>query len=115
MQDSDLNANGKLQLNYGLQQGQPGVGQSTDVVTGLALQNDGQILVSGYTNLATTKDHLGPNNIAVVRFNALNGTLDTSFGTGGLLNLDLQRALVGTQTDGGNDIADRMILQPDGK
>jgi uncharacterized delta-60 repeat protein len=115
MQDSDFNANGKLQLNYGIQQGMPGVGPSTDVVTGLALQSDGQILVSGYTNLASTKDHLGPNNIAVVRFNALNGTLDTSFGTSGLLNLDLQRALVGTPTDGSNDIADRMILQPDGK
>jgi uncharacterized delta-60 repeat protein len=67
------------------------------VVTSVALQSDGKILGAGQIN----------NFPGVIRLNT-NGTLDSSFGTGG----------VATNTFGGNatgDVAVGVVVQTDGK
>src|SRR5262249_15434318 len=62
----------------------------TDVAQGVALQADGRIVVVGHTNGgAATGD-----NFAVVRYNS-DGSLDTSFGQGGLVATNFR----GTSTD----------------
>jgi uncharacterized delta-60 repeat protein len=67
---------------------------------GLALQLDGRIVTAGYAYIdGRTTD------FAVVRYN-VDGTLDTSFGSGGKVTTDF----------GGNyDIAGAVAIQPDGK
>ena len=72
--------------------GGPGLGNS------VALQSDGRIVVAGKQNTG------GPNFAFVLaRYNS-NGTLDTSFGTGGIVTTDLggsdQGSFVGLQGDG---------------
>jgi len=65
----------------------------------VAIQADGKILVAGVTGPNANRD------FALVRYNA-NGTLDTGFGTGGLLTTDF-----GGTLDSGNALA----IQSDGK
>jgi uncharacterized delta-60 repeat protein len=65
----------------------------------LVLQPDGKILATGRTFIS------GNDDFAVARYNS-NGTLDTSFGTGGKVTTD-----IGSGDDSGQAIA----LQPDGK
>jgi uncharacterized delta-60 repeat protein len=65
----------------------------------LAIQPDARIVVAGYE---TNPD--GTTDSALVRLNP-NGSLDTSFGTGGKVTTNL----------GGNDFISRIALQPDGK
>jgi uncharacterized delta-60 repeat protein len=73
------------------------VGVLDEVGMGVAVQADGRIVVGGYTN--------GVNQEAlVVRYTA-GGTLDPSFGTGGMTMLNL-----GVQNQ-----ARALIVQPDGK
>ena len=50
----------------------------TDFFGGVALQGDGKIVVSGEVGATT-----GPTSLGVLRYNS-DGTLDTSFGTGGV-------------------------------
>jgi uncharacterized delta-60 repeat protein len=66
----------------------------------LALQQDGKILVAGRASPTS-----GPPDFGLVRYNA-DGSLDTSFGTGGLVQTDFS---------GKGDFAYAMTLQPDGK
>lgn len=66
---------------------------------GIAVQPDGKIIVSGNT--------LANANFFALRVNA-NGTMDNSFGTGGLITVDLFASNVG-------DLATCMLLQPNGK
>jgi uncharacterized delta-60 repeat protein len=54
-----------------------GLTSSWDTADAMALQADGKILVAGTTNGTS-----GNNDIALARYNA-NGSLDTSFGSGG--------------------------------
>src|SRR6266508_6659951 len=66
---------------------------------GLALQPDGKIVVTGYT-------YTGPTDLfALARYHA-DGSLDSSFGTGGTVT---------TAFAGGYDVGFRVALQPDGK
>src|SRR5262249_11238790 len=51
---------------------------STDEALAMALQRDGKIIAGGITNPAKSS----AENVALVRYNA-DGSLDTSFGTGG--------------------------------
>jgi uncharacterized delta-60 repeat protein len=110
-----------------------------DVATGVAIQQDGKIVVGGFTSSAAAEDQLSPasqlypNNlsfvflmavtspgsqIAVARYNP-DGSLDTSFGTGGvvttaidegaaafsmLIQQDNNIVLSGAATLGGDDI-----------
>ncbi|HEY0426280.1 MAG TPA: FG-GAP-like repeat-containing protein [Pyrinomonadaceae bacterium] len=64
-----------------------------DLVTGLAIQPDGKIIASGYANGGTATD------FATIRYNA-NGTVDTSFGVGGLARTDFDGGV-----DGGAEVA----------
>ncbi len=67
----------------------------------VAVQPDGKIVVAGFA-----VDAAGINgDFALARYNA-NGTLDTSFGTNGLVTTDL-----GTQSDDARALA----VQPDGR
>jgi uncharacterized delta-60 repeat protein len=65
----------------------------------LAIQSDGKILLGGFCSGVRNLD------FCIARFNS-NGTLDTSFGTGGKVIQD-----IGTWHDEGNSLA----IQPDGK
>jgi uncharacterized delta-60 repeat protein len=69
--------------------------------SGGALQSDGKIVVVGSTRalLPGTKSHF-----VVARYNP-DGSLDTTFGTGGTVTTDF----------GGNDAASDVVIQPDGK
>jgi uncharacterized delta-60 repeat protein len=75
-----LTASGALDQTFGGGDGWADTGflSTVPIRAGLAVQNDGKILVSA--------DHLG--NFAVARFDA-SGTLDSGFGTGGKVVVDL--------------------------
>jgi len=70
-------------------------GQAAQVIQ----QPDGKILVAGYTSGANFQ-----YNLELVRLNA-NGTVDTSFGSGGVV----------TAAPGYRNQIDAIVLQPDGK
>jgi uncharacterized delta-60 repeat protein/uncharacterized repeat protein (TIGR02543 family) len=55
----------------------------TRTINVIAIQDDSQIVVAGYTTYSTD----GSNDMLLLRFNS-NGTLDTSFGTGGVVTYD---------------------------
>ena len=69
-----------------------------DVATGVAIQADGRIVVGGYSHTGAA------NDFALARYNP-NGSLDTSFSGDGKQTTEL----------GGNDIAEGIALQSDGK
>jgi uncharacterized delta-60 repeat protein len=78
---------------------------NTEFVHSLTLQPDGKIVVVGSTDNLSQPE--GSVHFMVVRFNAADGSLDTSFGTGGFavstgFNIDAR---------GGLDVA----LEPDGR
>jgi len=75
-----------------------GSGGADDVAKALAVLPDGKIVLGGHTAGAD-------EDFALARYNP-NGSLDTSFGTGGT-----QITEVGT----GDDAANAMAVQPDGK
>ena len=74
---------------------------SGDQAISVEVQSDGKILVAGdaYQGTATATDFY------VLRFNE-NGTFDSSFGSNGKVFTDF---------NGLNDIADAMVIQPDGR
>jgi uncharacterized delta-60 repeat protein len=80
------------------------MGKYSDAANAMALQGDGKILVVGSTETVTgfTSTH----DIAVVRYNS-NGSLDSTFGSGGKVSTSFAR----NSDEYGNDIA----VQPDGK
>jgi uncharacterized delta-60 repeat protein len=93
-----LNADGTLDASFG-SGGSATVGVTGSPqleATGMALQPDGKILVAG--------GGLGPDSMLIARFNP-DGTVDTSFGTGG----------TGTVSFTGTSVANAIALQPDGK
>ncbi len=94
------NPNGTLDASFGIN-GKviTTIGSSTDEVRAMALQTDGKIVVAGYTN-----SFAGVSNFVVARYNS-TGSLDTSFGTGGVAVTDF----------GGVDMADSLAIQADGK
>ncbi len=76
------------------------LGTGMDQAEGVAIQPDGKIVVAGFTQGATTG-----LDFAVLRYNS-NGTLDTTFGKGGIVTTDF---------DGLDDQAADVVLQSDGK
>jgi uncharacterized delta-60 repeat protein len=76
----------------------PGFANGT-VARGVALQRDGKILLAGYYSAGGGLTHVG-----LVRYNA-DGSLDPSFGSGGIV----QTAV------GSDDYATGVVLQADGK
>ncbi|MCA8975883.1 MAG: hypothetical protein KDC98_14270, partial [Planctomycetes bacterium] len=95
------NADGTLDTTFG---GGDGIA-TTDILTlgnaaeTIALQPDGKILVAGVVHNATSDD------IAIVRYNP-NGTLDTSFGTNGVVVTDM---------GSWDDEAEKLIVLNDGR
>ncbi|MBE7495933.1 MAG: cadherin-like beta sandwich domain-containing protein [Verrucomicrobiaceae bacterium] len=75
------------------------IGSSHDIGRSVAIQSDGKLLVAGYSENGIFRD------FAMVRHNT-NGSLDTSFGTGGKVITP-----VGGNDDGGESV----VLQSDGK
>jgi uncharacterized delta-60 repeat protein len=88
--DTGFGSGGKVVTDFG----------GGDIVTSLALQPDGKIVVAGSARAANFID----NNFAVARYNA-NGSLDLSFGAEGITLTDF----------GQNDSASAVALQADGK
>jgi len=88
--DYSFGSSGKVITDFGL---------TNDYGYDLAIQSDGKIIVVGKTYQGTNYD------IAIARYNT-NGTLDNTFGYGGLIVKDLQNY---------DDIGQAVILQPDGK
>lgn len=105
-------ASGGLDLSFGsFGRVKTNVGGGTlDVGYALALQPDGKILLAGGAGLGGIPGPVNGNQsvnafLALVRFNT-NGTLDSSFGSGGS---------VVTQVGPYSDFATSIALQPDGK
>src|SRR5690242_13950861 len=69
--DTSFNGTGKTTTNF----------NGTDGATGITIQTDGKIIVSGYTPVGNSYGY------ALSRYNT-NGTLDASFGTGGKIITD---------------------------
>ncbi|MFN6130640.1 MAG: beta strand repeat-containing protein, partial [Planctomycetota bacterium] len=94
------NADGTLDTSFGTGgMVTTAIGTSTDFGYSVTIQPDGKIVVAGYARIGSTDD------FALVRYNA-NGTLDTSFGTGGKVT-----TAIGTSVDWGRSVT----IQPDGK
>jgi uncharacterized delta-60 repeat protein len=88
--DSFFGTNGKVTTS---------VGPIFDSTYALALQPDGKILAGGFSQGTSSAD------FAVVRYNS-NGTLDTAFGTGGIVT---------TSVGPDFELVRALALQPDGK
>ena len=79
----------------------------SDRAQSVAIQSDGKIVVAG----GAMVNSYG-KDFAVARYNS-NGTLDTSFGVGGKVSLDINEAIYGSI--GSDDIAYAVLVQNDGK
>ena len=97
--DSSFGTNGTLNTSFS---------SYRDYGNSIVLQADGKIVVAGQQQLLVTAPPRPPmptGNFAVARYNS-DGSLDTTFGTGGTLTTDL----------GGNDDSGySVVLQADGK
>jgi len=91
---------GSLDLTFGIN-GKliTDIGGGDDAGNSMAIQNDGKIVVLGFSNNGSNDD------FALIRYNA-NGTLDLSFGTNGKLV---------TPIGSGNDYGLSVAIQSDGK
>jgi uncharacterized delta-60 repeat protein len=78
------------------------VGTANDLIRAVAIQDDGKIVVAGYsyTNPSFSYDFV------VARYN-INGSLDNTFGTGGILTTAIIKNT--------NDYAESIAIQADGK
>ncbi len=96
------NSDGSLDATFGtgglVTTGFPGGGP--DEANAAVLQPDGKIIAAGQARMG------GNNEFALARYNS-DGSLDPTFGTGGLVTTDL--------ASGNNDFANAVVLQPDGK
>jgi uncharacterized delta-60 repeat protein len=88
--DTGFGTGGKVTTDFG---------SSDDFALALGIQPDGKIVAAGYSYNGSKY------YFALVRYNA-NGTLDTGFGTGGI---------VSTLMGSGHDQAHSLGIQPDGK
>jgi uncharacterized delta-60 repeat protein len=90
--DAGFGSGGEVTTDFGFHQ--------YDRAHAVALQTDGKIVVVGTAYSSGTG-----NNFALARYNT-NGSLDTSFGSGGEITTDFSK---------GDDQAFAVALQPDGK
>jgi len=94
------NAAGSLDTSFGTGgKVTTAIGSTDDEVLALVLQPDGKLVAAGFTASA------GNTAFALVRYNA-DGSLDTSFGTGGKVTTSIGSV---------DDKAIALVLQPDGK
>ena len=92
--DTTFGTNGKVTTNIGTQ-------PTVDRALHLAIQSDGKFIIAGDTNIGGSLD------FAAVRYNA-DGTVDTTFGTGGKVTADFANT-------GDNDYGKSVLIQSDGK
>ncbi len=93
------NADGSLDTSFGVGgKVLTDVGSASDFAYSVALQSDGKIVVAGYSVIGSQED------FALVRYN-VDGSLDTSFGTGGKVTTGISY----------HDYAYSVALQSDGK
>lgn len=97
------NANGTLDTSFG-SKGKviTTISRDNDVIEAMAIQADGKIVVAGWTEKFLSG---GTGNFVVARYNT-NGSLDTTFGTGGKVVTDFA---------GGQDHAEGVAIQTNGK
>ncbi|MGI8788174.1 MAG: FG-GAP-like repeat-containing protein [Pyrinomonadaceae bacterium] len=94
------NANGTLDTTVGTGgKVTTPIGNADDFASAIAIQTDGKIVAAGYTNNGANAD------FALVRY-AVNGTLDTTFGTGGKVT-----TLIGSS----DDFLNAAAIQSNGK
>ncbi len=86
--DSTFGTGGKVITDFG---------GSDDWAAALVLQPDGKLVAAGFSGTDSA-------NFALARYHP-NGSLDSTFGTGGKVITDF----------GGSDLANALVLQPDGK
>jgi uncharacterized delta-60 repeat protein len=99
-----FNANGTLDASFGTGGVvTTGFGVSAEA-TSVAVQADGKIVAAGFANLD------GADDFALVRYNS-NGTLDASFGTGGIVTTAFALGQGGFSEAQANSVA----VQPDGR
>jgi uncharacterized delta-60 repeat protein len=91
-----LNADGSLDTSFGAGGKQTVDFGGVDEAEGVAVQPDGKIVVTGFGGAG--------HDLVATRLNA-DGTVDTSFGTGGKTSINF----------GGTESGGAMALQPDGK
>ena len=96
MQVLRYNSNGSLDSTFN---GTGRAEMTSGTASAVALQPDGKIIVAGDNGPAANID------MKVVRYNA-NGTLDTTFDEDGIVT---------TPIGGGTDLANAVVIQPDGK
>jgi uncharacterized delta-60 repeat protein len=94
--DPSFGGDGKVTTDMGL---------GEESATGVAIQNDGSIVVVGYTDLPHEGgETFGPSKFALARY-AADGTLDASFGTAGRVltafSTDAMPRAIAVQNDGG--------------
>ena len=88
--DTSFNGNGKVIQHLG----------NASEANAVAVQSDGQIVVAGQENAGSGF------TFVLERYNGSNGSLDSTFGTGGVITTN-----VGGTADGANGL----LIQPDGK
>lgn len=109
--DNTFGSSGKVTTNFSGTGGQATA--SYDVAHAVFLQPDGKIVLAGITSTAVPAG----NNIALARYNA-NGTLDTTFGSGGKVTTShttIPGSLVDPITGYGDTEVKDAALQADGK
>jgi uncharacterized delta-60 repeat protein len=99
-----VNADGKLDSTFGGGIVRTDFGGTDDTARALALQADGRIVVAGSMRNTAVSTNVG-FDFALARYNT-DGSLDTSFASGGKLAVDFF---------GASDLALAVTLQPDGK
>ncbi|MEO0024314.1 MAG: hypothetical protein RL196_755 [Actinomycetota bacterium] len=107
-----FNADGSLDESFGTAADETpngvvntSLGEGDDFACGLAVASDGKILVGGYHQDGTS------TNITVLRFTT-DGTLDDTFG---VADDGTQNGVVNTSLGEGDDVANAIALQADGK
>ncbi|MEG4147060.1 DUF4347 domain-containing protein [Microcoleus sp. Pol12B5] len=97
--DTTFGSNGKVTTDFGSGNTLTSPFDGYDSGSAILLQPDGKFVILGTTNYFSNY-----RDFALARYNS-NGTLDTTFGTGGKVTTNFE----------GSDTAEDLVLQPDGK
>jgi uncharacterized delta-60 repeat protein len=114
-QDSNFFANARANFSFSATITGGQVSGDTNAITGLVIQPNNQIVMTGFTNLTGDRKQIGTTNSYIaMRFNSLDGTLDTTFGISGLQITDFFGADTNESFLGSNDTAHAAVLLPNG-
>ena len=114
-----FNTNGSLDTTFGTSGevilDSDTIGVSNATFDTAALQSNGQIVVAGTTPITTTQSTYEFTQVAVVRLDA-NGTVDTTYGTGGLVTISSFTAnQLATLPYGALESADALAIDAEGR